>query len=382
MGFQLSNKDPATRARAGIYQTSHGAFETPVFMPVGTVGTVKGMRPDELAAMGASILLGNTYHLYLRPGHRVIQKLGGLHRFMNWPGPILTDSGGYQVFSLAKMCRLKEDGVEFQSHLDGSTHLLTPELAIEIQESLGSDILMVLDECLPYPSEKAVVEKSMDLTLRWAQRCLRVKMQNGVSLFGIVQGGVFPDLRVECAQRLLEIEAADSPGRLSCDGFAIGGLAVGEPMELAFEMAQRTAAQLPEERPRYLMGVGFPQDIVTCIGLGIDMFDCVVPTRCARHGTLFTATGRVNIRGAEHAEDPNPIEAGCTCYTCRNFSRAYLRHLSLSKEILSAILNTIHNLHYFLNLLGEARLAVRAGEFAAFQKKFFQKYQIGDSSGD
>lgn len=381
MAFELLKQDVETRARAGKFETAHGAFETPVFMPVGTVGTVKAMRTEELAAMGASILLGNTYHLYLRPGHRVIEKLGGLQRFMNWPGPILTDSGGYQVFSLAKMCRLKEEGVEFQSHLDGSTHLLTPELAIEIQEALGSDIMMVLDECLPYPSEPAVVRQSMDLTLRWAQRCLRAKHREDASLFGIVQGGVFPDLRVECADRLLEVEAVNSTVA-RFDGFAIGGLAVGEPMDLAYEIAARTAARLPEARPRYLMGVGFPQDIVTCIGLGIDMFDCVVPTRCARHGTLFTSQGRINIRGAEHSEDPGPIEQDCRCYTCLNYSRAYLRHLSLSKEILSAILNTIHNLHYFLNLLGEARLAVRAGHFAAFQKKFFEKFQIGECSED
>ncbi len=366
MPFQLLKKDSSTQARLGRFQTSHGAFETPVFMPVGTQGTVKAMRLDELGRMGAQVILANTYHLYLRPGHKVIQELGGLHRFINWPGPLLTDSGGYQIFSLAQMCKLKEEGVEFQSHLDGSRHLLTPELAIEIQECLGSDIMMVLDECLPYPSEKSDVAKSVQLSIRWAQRCLEAKSNSDASLFAIVQGGIFPDLRKECAEQLLP---------LPFEGFALGGLSVGEPMELAYEITSSTAPLLPEDKPRYLMGVGMPQDIVTCIGFGIDMFDCVVPTRCARHGTLFTSTGRINIKGSEYTKDPLPIEAGCACYTCQNYSRAYLRHLSLSKEILSAILNTIHNLHYFHNLLGQARLAIQAGDYAGFQRRFFGKFQ-------
>jgi len=375
MSFQLLKKDPYTQARLGRYATAHGSFETPVFMPVGTVGTVKAMRPDELKGLGAEIILGNTYHLYLRPGHLLIKELGGLHAFMNWPGPILTDSGGYQVFSLSQTCRLREDGVEFQSHLDGSKHLLTPELAIEIQEALGSDIMMVLDECLPYPSELSRAQSSMELTLRWAERCLLSRTGEN-SLFCIVQGGTFQGLRKECAERLVALDGKN-PGK-SFEGFALGGLSVGEPMPLAYEIAGNTTPYLPEQKPRYLMGVGMPEDIVTCIGLGIDMFDCVVPTRMARHGTMFTKFGRINIRGSEFAKDSGPLEEGCSCYTCQNFSRAYLRHLSLSKEILSAILNTIHNLHYFLNLLGQARRAIAEGNYAKFQKEFFQQIQSGE----
>lgn len=351
-------------------------------MPVGTQATVKAMRPEELQKLGASVILGNTYHLYLRPGHEVIRELGGLHRFMNWPGPILTDSGGYQVFSLARMCKIKEEGVRFQSHLDGSSHLLSPELAIEIQEALGSDIHMVLDECLPYPSEKEAAAKSMDLTLRWARRCLVAKTSPASALFGIVQGGVYPDLRKECAERLraIEVRAEDNPGNpRHFDGYALGGLSVGEPMELAYEIVGETNPGLPEDKPRYLMGVGMPQDIITCIGLGIDMFDCVVPTRCARHGLLFTPQGRLYVKRQEFTRDPRPVDENCPCYTCQNYSRAYLRHLSLSKEILSAILNTIHNLQYFFSLLGEARLAIQNGQFAEFQKRFFQKLEASDA---
>ncbi|HEX5035376.1 MAG TPA: tRNA guanosine(34) transglycosylase Tgt, partial [bacterium] len=352
MPFQLLQKDPRTRARLGRYDTAHGSFETPVFMPVGTQATVKSMRPEELKELGASIILGNTYHLYLRPGHRTIEGLGGLHRFMNWPGPILTDSGGYQVFSLAKMCKLKPEGVQFQSHLDGSSHLLSPELAIEIQEALGSDIMMVLDECLPYPSEEKVVAESLKLTVGWAQRCRQARRREDSSLFAIVQGGIYPGLRKECAVRLLELEEGNRSGGLRpFDGIAVGGLSVGEPMEMAYEIVEGLEPLLPEARPRYLMGVGMPQDLVTCIGLGIDMFDCVVPTRSARHGLLFTPRGRLYIKRAEYAQDPQPIDESCPCYTCRNYSRAYLRHLSFAKEVLSAVLNTIHNLHYFLNLL-------------------------------
>lgn len=381
MAFSLLQKDPGTQARLGRYETAHGAFDTPVFMPVGTQATVKAMRPEELKAMGASIILGNTYHLFLRPGHRVIEELGGLHRFMNWDGPILTDSGGYQVFSLAKMCKLSEAGVRFQSHLDGASHLLSPELAIEIQEALGSDIMMVLDECLPYPSERDVVAKSLGLTVDWAWRCLEAKRRSDNSLFAIVQGGVYPELRLECAERLLELESRTSSDgrRLSFDGIAVGGLSVGEPMELAYDIVGRLAPKLPEDRPRYLMGVGMPEDMVTCIGLGIDMFDCVVPTRSARHGLLFTPQGRLYIKRAEFHRDPRPIDESCACYTCKNYSRAYLRHLSLSKEVLSAVLNTIHNLHYFLNLLTQARLAIRAGEYAEFQRKFFKDLQTGEA---
>ena len=376
MAFQLLKKDPKTKARLGRFDTSHGGFETPVFMPVGTQATVKAMRPEELRAMGASIILGNTYHLYLRPGHRTIEKLGGLHRFMNWPGPLLTDSGGYQVFSLAKMCKLKPEGVAFQSHLDGSSHLLSPELAIEIQEALGSDIMMVLDECLPYPSERKVVAESLKLSVDWAERCRQARRREDNSLFAIVQGGIYPELRKECAERLLELEnGSRAAGLKPYEGIAIGGLSVGEPMEMAYEIVEGLEPLLPQERPRYLMGVGMPTDLVTCIGLGVDMFDCVAPTRSARHGLLFTPKGRLYIKRAEYAQDAKPIDETCPCYTCRNYSRAYLRHLSFSKEVLSAVLNTIHNLHYFLDLLARIRRAIAEGSYSDFQRRFFATWR-------
>jgi queuine tRNA-ribosyltransferase len=379
VSFQLIQEDKKTQARCGRYQTAHGVFETPVFMPVGTHATVKAMRPEDLAQLGARVILGNTYHLFLRPGHRVIEELGGLHRFMNWPGPILTDSGGYQIFSLAKRCKVQEDGVEFQSHLDGSRHMLTPELAVEVQEALGSDIMMVLDECLPYPSEKSEVARSIAMTTRWARRSLLAKKKNNGSLFAIVQGGMFHELRRESAERILEIRGEDATSGQDSpfDGFAIGGVSVGEPMDLGYEVVHELAPRLPKDKPRYLMGIGLPEDIITCIGYGVDMFDCVFPTRAARHGLLFTPRGRLYIRRGEFARDGRPIQENCPCYTCRHYSRAYLRHLSLSKEILSAILNTIHNLHYFLNLLGQARLAIQGGKFLNFQKEFFNQLQTG-----
>ena len=298
MRFELLKKDTQTHARRGRYRSAHGNFETPVFMPVGTQATVKAMRPDELKAMGAEIVLGNTYHLYLRPGHRVIEELGGLHRFMNWSGPILTDSGGYQVFSLAKMCKLTGDGVQFQSHLDGSRHLLTPELAIEIQEALGSDIMMVLDECLAYPATPETAEKSLRLSVAWAGRCREAKAKQEASLFAIVQGGVYPELRRRCAEELLDLEKRPRQDGLEAtfDGMAIGGLSVGEPMPLAYEIVAGLTPELPENRPRYLMGVGMPEDLVTCIGLGIDMFDCVVPTHSARL-VIYAAWASVHQTG-------------------------------------------------------------------------------------
>lgn len=333
-------------------------------MPVGTQATVKAIRPDQLLGeLNAPIILGNTYHLYLRPGHQLIKKLGGLHRLMNWPRPILTDSGGYQVFSLAKLRKLTPEGVWFQSHLDGSKHFLTPQLAIEIQESLGSDIMMVLDECLAYPSTEEEARKSMELTLDWAKRSFEAR-QSSNALFGIVQGGMHENLREECAKRLVEIPF---------DGYAVGGLSVGEPMEIAYRIAEFCADRLPADKPRYLMGVGLPEDIVESIDRGIDLFDCVIPTRNARNGMLFVPQGHLYIRNACYAEDPRPIDEACTCYTCRNFSRAYLRHLSQAKEILSAILNSIHNLHYYLNLLTEARSAIQQDKFPEFKKKFFEQ---------
>jgi queuine tRNA-ribosyltransferase len=368
--FALEKKDAVTQARLGRYQTAHGSFATPAFMPVGTQATVKAMRPEELKQIGAQILLGNTYHLLLRPGHRTIEKLGGLHRFMNWSGPILTDSGGYQVFSLAKMCRVSGEGVKFQSHLDGAEHLLTPEFAVEIQEALDSDIMMVLDECLPYPSTRDQIDKSLRLTVDWAQRCFAARKNSQHHLFAIVQGGMEHDLRLQCLQQLLDLN-------LAFEGFAIGGVSVGEPMELGYEVMERIAPRMPEDKPRYAMGIGMPEDIIRAIGFGVDMFDCVAPTRSARHGLLFTPRGRLYIRQAAFAEDGGPLQEDCPCYTCRHYSRAYLRHLSLAKEPLSAILNTLHNLHYYFHLLDGARRAVAAGRFLDFQKEFLHQLHAG-----
>ncbi len=341
-------------------------------MPVGTYATVKAMTADEVVALGGEIILGNTYHLMLRPGHETIRKLGGLHKFMGWNGPILTDSGGFQVFSLSKLRKLKEDGVEFQSHIDGDTHFLTPEKAIEVQTALGSDILMVLDECTPYPVEESEARKSMELTLEWAKRSVNyfrrgepcVRPDAGPLLFGIVQGSVYKHLRKECAERLLEMKGFD--------GLAVGGLSVGEPKELLYEMAAESAPHIPDEFPRYAMGIGLPEDLVELVGYGYDMFDCVVPTRNARNGQLFTRFGTVEIRHAKYKEDPGPIDEDCSCPVCRRYSRAYLRHLYLAKEILSARLNTTHNLHYFLSLLKNAREAIRGGRYDDFRKSFLR----------
>lgn len=354
--------------------TPHGSFETPVFMTVGTYATVKATTTDELEALGAPIILGNTYHLMLRPGHEVIRRLGGLHKFMGWNGPILTDSGGFQVFSLAKLRKLKEDGVEFQSHIDGDSHFLTPEKAIDVQLALGSDILMVLDECTPYPVDEAGARESMELTLKWAQRsadyfrkCVDVNQPAAQrpQLFGIIQGSVYPQLRKECAERLLDMKGFD--------GMAIGGLSVGEPKELLYEMAAAAAPHIPDNLPRYAMGIGLPEDLVELVGYGIDMFDCVIPTRNARNGQLFTSFGTVEIRHAKYKEDPGPIDAECSCPVCRKYSRAYLRHLYLGKEILSSRLNTIHNLHYFLRLMDSARDAIRKGTYEIFKRDFHSR---------
>ncbi|MBF0491254.1 MAG: tRNA guanosine(34) transglycosylase Tgt [Deltaproteobacteria bacterium] len=375
--FKLLKSSANTKARLGEIQTPRGLIPTPVFMPVGTYATVKAIRPDQLAnELKPPIILGNTYHLYLRPGHKLVQKLGGLHHFMQWPGPILTDSGGFQVFSLAKFRKLKKEGVEFQSHLDGSTHLLSPELAIEIQESLGSNIMMVLDECLGFPVTEEQAQKSLDLTVDWAARCLMARKSDS-ALFAILQGGMYPHLRRQCFDRLQEL--SENASHLTphtsrpFDGYAIGGVSVGEPMELAYKIAESCTEYLPPDKPRYLMGVGMPEDIVECIDRGIDMFDCIIPTRNARNGMLFTPEGSLYISNAEHKEDPRPIDENCKCYTCQNFSRAYLRHLMMGKEILSSILNSIHNLHYYLNLLVEIRLAIAEERFPEFKKDFFRK---------
>jgi len=350
--FTILRQDTATGARLGRLVTAHGAVETPCFMPVGTQGTVKAMLPRDLHEIGCQILLGNTYHLYLRPGHEVIRRLGGLHRFMGWRGPILTDSGGYQVFSLGAMRKITEEGAKFQSHLDGTNHLLTPEKSIEIQEALGSDIAMVLDECIPSHAPREYVQSSTERTVRWAERCLRARNPNGQQLlFGIVQGGVFEQLRRWCVHALVS---------MPFDGFAVGGLGIGEGEEQLYSIGAFTAKLLPRDRPRYLMGVGRPEDIVQAVRAGFDMFDCVIPTRNARNGTLYTFTGKVNIKRAEFADDPRPVDERCGCYACQNLSRAYLRHLYMAGEILSAQLNTLHNLYFYHRLMEQCREAIRA----------------------
>ena len=354
-------------ARAGELHTTHGKIETPVFMPVGTQATVKALTPEDLEEAGAQIILGNTYHLYLRPGTDIIGRFGGLHRFMHWDHPILTDSGGFQVFSLAKLRKLTEEGYRFQSHIDGSRHMLSPEKSIEVQIHLNSDIIMCLDQCLEHPATHEQAVDALELTTRWAKRCKtfweeRTEQQN--SLFGIVQGGMFKDLRQRSAE---EITNLDFPG------YAIGGLSVGEPKELMMEMAAHTLPLLPSDRPRYIMGVGTPEDLVELVGLGADMFDCVMPTRNARNGQLFTAQGTINICNARFREDEGPVDPTCDCYTCRHYSLAYLRHLYTAREILAYRLNTIHNVYYYVNLVKAMRKAIVAGTFDAFKKEFYAK---------
>ena len=364
MTFELIMKDPGSAARLGSLTTTHGRIDTPIFMPVGTQATVKAMTPEELIEVGSQIILANTYHLYLRPGHDLIARLGGLHRFMHWDRPILTDSGGFQVFSLGELRKISEEGVKFRSHIDGSSHFISPEVSIAIQEALGSDIAMCFDECPPYPAEKSYVQKSLELTTRWARRCKEAHGRPDQALFGIVQGGMHPELRQESARQLAEI---------GFDGYALGGLSVGEEKGIMYEMMQACSDILPEERPRYIMGIGAPEDLIEGIHHGFDMFDCVMPTRNARNGALFTVKGRINIKAAIYAEDSGPVDPECGCYVCRNYSRAYLRHLYRSQEILASRLNSWHNLHFYLNLMAEARRAIAAGNFAGFRKEFYAK---------
>jgi queuine tRNA-ribosyltransferase len=335
-------------------------------MPVGTQATVKAMTPDELVQLGARIILGNTYHLYLRPGHELIGRLGGLHTFMGWSGPILTDSGGFQVFSLGELRKISEEGVRFQSHLDGSYHTITPEKSIAIQESLGSDIMMCFDECPPEPDDFAYVSRSLEMTTRWARRCKEAKTRDDQALFGIVQGGIFPELRRRSAEELQEI---------GFDGYALGGVSVGEEKSRMLEVMAFSAPFFPADRPRYVMGIGTPEDLIEGIHAGYDMFDCVMPTRNARNGLLFTSFGRVSIKRFEYAEDAGPIDPECDCYVCRNYSRAYLRHLFRSGEILASRLNSWHNLHYYLALMAGARKAIATGEFERFRREFYAKRQ-------
>ena len=349
------------KARRGRLELAHGVVETPVFMPVGTAGTVKSVTPDEVKALGARIILGNTFHLWLRPGLEVIAAFGGLHDFMGWDGPILTDSGGFQVYSLTHLRKISEEGVKFASPIDGARLMLSPEKSMEIQRVLNSDIVMIFDECTPYPADWKTANESMELSLRWAARSKAAHEGNLNALFGIVQGGMHEDLRDRSLTELTNI---------GFDGYAIGGLSVGEPKEDMARILAHTAPQLPVDRPRYLMGVGTPEDLVFSIGQGIDMFDCVMPTRNARHGVLFTRFGDLRIKNARHRTDPAPIDPNCDCYTCRNFSRAYLHHLFRAGESLGGRLNTIHNLHYYQTLMREVRAAIEANAFADYVAAF------------
>ena len=362
--FEIVSASKTTKARAGLLQTAHGAVETPVFMPVGTLATVKSLTPEELLDCGTQIILGNNYHLYLRPGCEVIRRFSGLHGFMHWDRPILTDSGGFQVFSLAKLRKINEEGVIFQSHIDGSEHILTPEKSIEIQISLGSDIIMCLDECIKYPAGRDYTRDALELTTRWAKRCKKAWENNGGNaLFGIVQGGMMKDLREISADALFEI---------GFNGYAIGGLSVGEPKNIMLEMADFTLPRLPDNKPKYVMGVGTPEDLIELVALGADMFDCVIPTRNARNGQMFTKYGTINICNSSFKYDTEPIESGCKCYTCRHYSRAYLRHLYMAKELLAYRLNTIHNIYYYISLMKRMRRAICQGEFDEFRKDFYK----------
>jgi queuine tRNA-ribosyltransferase len=368
--FTLTHTDSG--ARRGILRTSHGEIETPVFMPVGTQGAVKALTPQHLEEIGASIILGNTYHLMLRPGDELIARRGGLHKFIGWNKPILTDSGGYQVFSLAERRKISEQGVEFRSHLDGSPHFLTPERAVDIQANLGSDIAMVLDECPALPSTAGIIDKSLELTARWARRCRdrfleRKKIPGPFSQaqFGIIQGGSFPELRAKSAELIVSI---------GFEGYAIGGLSVGEPNETMYQVVEATTPRLPADQPRYLMGVGTPIDLVECVARGVDMFDCVLPTRNARNGQLFTSEGPLNIKNAEFSEDDGPADPACGCYTCRNFSRAYLRHLFRAGEMTGGTLNTLHNLSFYLDTMRRIREAIAFGRFEDFRQGFHQTF--------
>ncbi|MGB5642477.1 MAG: tRNA guanosine(34) transglycosylase Tgt [Gammaproteobacteria bacterium] len=350
------------RSRRGRLTFDRGIVETPAFMPVGTYGTVKAMTPEELTELGAQIILGNTFHLMLRPGTDIIKRHGDLHDFMHWQGPILTDSGGFQVFSLAKMRKITERGVVFQSPVDGATIELTPELSMQVQRELGSDIVMIFDECTPYPASRDEAESSMQLSLRWAQRSKQVHAANTSALFGIVQGGMYPDLRELSATRLIA---------MGFDGYAIGGLSVGEPEDERNTILECTLPQLPENKPRYLMGVGKPEDIVEAVRRGVDMFDCVIPTRNARTGFLYTRSGIIRIRNSQYKDDTRPIDENCNCYTCRHYTRSYLRHLDKCGEILGSRLNTIHNLHYYQDLMREIRTAIETNRFDAFADDFY-----------
>jgi queuine tRNA-ribosyltransferase len=393
--FELTSQDPKSKARRGCLVTTRGMIETPAFMPVGTQGSVKAVSPRELREVNAQIILGNTYHLFVRPGLEVIKHFGGLHNFMSWDGPILTDSGGYQIFSLVKLRKITEHGVEFQNHIDGTRAFISPEIAMEIQTALGSDIAMVLDECLPYPCEYDYAAKSAELTSRWAKRCRLWKEKNAERptrnaqgsteesaisnqesaidrhlLFGIVQGGTFEDLRKQSAQQIVDV---------NFDGYAVGGVSVGEPEEEMMRAVESTEPFLPADRARYAMGLGTPPQLLELVARGMDMFDCVLPTRLARNGTAFTATGTVNLKNAGFARHKSSIEENCACPACREFTRGYIRHLIKAEEILGLRLITLHNLHFYLNLMSRARREIECGTFNEFRKRFVAGYQTRDA---
>jgi queuine tRNA-ribosyltransferase len=387
--FQLLALDPHSNARRGRLKTAHGVIDTPAFMPVGTQGSVKGVSPRELRELNAQIVLGNTYHLFVRPGLDVIKHFGGLHNFMSWDGPILTDSGGYQIFSLVKLRKITEEGVQFQNHVDGARAFISPEIAMEIQAVFGSDIAMVLDECVPYPCEYDYAARSAELTARWAKRCKEWKRRNGETvsgrvadspirrladsmLFGIVQGGTFEDLRKQSAQQIVDIDF---------DGYAVGGVSVGEPEEGMMRAVESAEPFLPADRPRYAMGLGTPPQMLEMVARGMDMFDCVLPTRLARNGTAFTAAGTLNLKNAEFALDKKPIEENCACPACREFTRGYMRHLIKAEEILGLRLITLHNLHFYLNLMNQARTEIENGTFDRFRKAFVAEYKTRDTAG-
>lgn len=363
--FEVQTKDCRTHARTAVVETTHGKFYTPAFMPVGTQGTVKGLTPRDLEELGAEIILSNAYHLFVRPGIDIIQEAGGLHRFMGWSGALLTDSGGYQIFSLNRLRRVVEEGVEFRSHFDGRVIFLTPEKVIEIQEALGSDIAMVLDECPPYTEDRKRVQESMLLTLQWAKRSKRVHQREGQALFGIVQGGIFEDLRRESLERTVEIDF---------HGFALGGIFVGEPKEESLKILHALGPAMPENQPRYVMGAGTPLDLLEAVSAGIDLFDCVNPTRYGRNGSAFTSKGLVVLRNGKYNRDFQPIDEACRCYTCRNFSKSYLRHLFNCQEMLGPELVSLHNVYFFLELMKKIRCEIEAGCFALFKRDFKNQF--------
>jgi len=371
--FQVKKIDPQSKARTGLLELERGTVQTPVFMPVGTQATVKTVTPDELESLGSEIILGNTYHLFLRPGDQIIREAGGLHRFMNWKHPILTDSGGYQVFSLAELRKIHEEGVKFQSHIDGSYHTFTPENVIDIQRNLGSDIMMVLDVCAPYPCTLDEAQKAHEHTIRWAKQSIQYYKENtsphgfDQALFAIIQGATYESLRRESADQLIDL---DFPG------YAIGGLAVGEPKDILYGMTDLCTDRMPADKPRYLMGVGKPEDLVESIAMGVDMFDCVIPTRNGRNATLLTWQGRIVIKNKQYERDFNPVDPQCDCLTCRNFTKAYLRHLFKANEVLGLRLATIHNLHFYMDLIRRIRKEIESGTFSDWKKSFYKSYII------